>query len=93
MAASVPRFAEFVMGKDDWIIYAKRLDQFFTASGITDDKLKVANLLNCIGTDTYKLSRNLCYPTIPKDKKFIRLCEFLKAHCCPQINVWRERRK
>lgn len=91
MAAS--KFVEFNQGVDDYLIYSERLEQFFTANNIKDDVSKVANLLSVIGVQPYKLLRNLCFPDLPKDKKYDDLSAMLKKHFCPQVNVWRERKK
>lgn len=93
MASASAKFAEFRGGEDDWVIYSEKLEMFFLANNIKEDEIKVANLLNLVGTDTYKILRNLCHPTIPKDKSFDSLCKLLKEHFCPQINIWRERRE
>ncbi|KAJ8910811.1 hypothetical protein NQ315_003685 [Exocentrus adspersus] len=60
MAAS-NKFDEF-SGDQDWQIYAERLEQYFVANKIEDDKLQVATLLSVVGVETYKLLRNLCHP-------------------------------
>ncbi|KAJ8928835.1 hypothetical protein NQ314_018542 [Rhamnusium bicolor] len=87
------RFVEFNQGVDDFQIYSEKLEQFFTANNIKDDVPKVANLLSVIGVQPYKLLRNLCYPQLPKEKRYEELSSLLKKHFCPQVNIWRERKK
>lgn len=86
------RFGEF-NPEDDATIYLERLEQHFVANNVTDEKIKTGTLLSSIGTDTYKLIRNLCYPEPPKSKSFDQVVELLKLHYCPRANVWRERRQ
>ncbi|KAJ8914658.1 hypothetical protein NQ315_017355 [Exocentrus adspersus] len=76
MAAS-NKFDEF-SGDQDWQIYAERLEQYFVANKIEDDKLQVATLLSVVGVETYKLPRNLCHPDLPKSKKYAELTALLR---------------
>ncbi|KAJ8909627.1 hypothetical protein NQ315_007335 [Exocentrus adspersus] len=91
MAAS-NKFDEF-SGDQDWQIYAERLEQYFVANKIEDDKLQVATLLSVVGVETYKLLRNLCHPDLPKSKKYAELTALLRKQYLPQVNFWRERRR
>ena len=92
MTDKMQKFDEFSLDQDI-TIYLERLEQFFTANKVTEEDIKVANLLNSIGLTAYKLLRNLCLPNLPKDKSFNDLTSLLKEHCCPRVNAWRERRK
>lgn len=69
------------------------MEQYFRANKITDEGIQVATLISLIGTPVYKILRDLCYPTSPKDKKYKDLCEFLKKQYSPQLSDWRERAK
>ena len=89
--ATNKKFEEFHLN-DDITIYVERLEQYFLANDLTEEK-KVANLLSCIGITAYKLLRNLSLPKLPKEESYDELINMLKEHCCPRINVWRERRK
>lgn len=44
--------------QEDWISYSERLEQFFAANSVANEK-KVATLLSVIGPKTYSLLRNL----------------------------------
>ena len=49
----------FVLGKEDWNIYAERLSHYFAANGVEDaDKQRAILLANC-GASTYQLIRSL----------------------------------
>lgn len=65
---AIAKFQEFHQEMEDWTIYEKRLDQHYMANAITDEKVKLAVLLNSIEPITYKLLRDLCYLEIPKQK-------------------------
>lgn len=93
MASSSLKFAEFNMESDDWILYEERLEQYLAASNIKENESRTANLISVLGTQSYKLLRNLCFPLLPKEKKYEELCKLLREHCCPKANVWKERRR
>ena len=65
---------------DNWIEYAERLEDYFTANEITDNGKKRAVLLSSCGAKTYKLIRNLVAPGKPTDKSFAELVNIVKNH-------------
>ena len=69
--------------------YLERLQMFFDANNIADEK-KVSVLLTVIGKNTFSLLRNLLAPTSPKDKS-LELTAMLKAHFEPKPLVIAER--
>lgn len=83
---------EFYGDGDDWNVYYERLEQFFTVNDIPQDK-RSAFLISVIGSYTYKTLRDLCHPTLPKDKSFEELCELLHRQFSPQVSIFRERAK
>lgn len=93
MASAVPKFNEFHHESDDWEIYEERLKHHFTANSITDNEIQVAILLSSLGSDTYKLVRDLCYPAQPKDKTYNQLNVIIKSQFKSLVSIWRERRK
>ena len=93
MASNTPKFFEFCADSNDWEVYAERLYQHFTANSIKDENIKVAVLLSSIGQNTYKLIRDLCFPDLPKTKKYNELCEILKSQYQIAPSIWRERKK
>ncbi|XP_031339506.1 uncharacterized protein K02A2.6-like [Photinus pyralis] len=85
---------KFDAKSDEWIVYQEQLEQFFEVNNIRDtqtDKKQVAALLSLIGSDTYKVLRDLCTPSLPKSKSYEELCKLLKAHFSPATCVFRER--
>ena len=60
---------------DSWLAYSERLDQFFVANDIADEK-KVAVVLTVIGTKAYKL-RNIVALQKPSTKAYTALVEAL----------------
>lgn len=83
---------EFLGEGDDWNVYYERLEQFFEVNNIPDEK-RSAFLISVIGSNSYKTLRDLCHPTLPKDKPFTELCELLRRQFSPQISIFRERAK
>lgn len=90
--------------RDSWIIYQEQLEQFFNINGIKKhatvasdnqsagelDK-RVSALLSLIGSDTYKILRDLCTPDLPSTKAYEDLCNLLKTHFSPTTCIFRER--
>lgn len=77
------RIEEF-SDRGDWIEYTKRLDHHFEANEINNADKKRAILLSACGQRTYKLIRNLCAPTKPKDKTFKDIVDLVKTHQHPK---------
>lgn len=50
----VPEAPKFNL-TDDWKIYQNRLEQFFIAYNLTDEKRKAAILLTAISNDVYRI--------------------------------------
>src|ERR1700712_1191398 len=84
---------EFVPEQDDWIVYSEKLEQYFRANAITDKGIQAATLLSLVGTATYKLLRDLCFPVLPKEKSFDELSKLLASQYSPHVSVFRERIK
>lgn len=86
---TIGRLSEYQLG-EDWNLYQERLDQYFLANIIPDDR-KVPVLLTLIGNRAYKILRDLCDPVLPKDKSYIELCELLHKQFSPRSSVFRKR--
>ncbi|XP_055602171.1 uncharacterized protein LOC129750967 [Uranotaenia lowii] len=84
--------SEFNSSYDDWNVYSERLEQFFEVNDVAPEK-RSAFLISVIGADAYKSLRDLCHPTVPKDKPFEELCELLRKQFSPQVSIFRERAK
>ncbi|XP_031347958.1 uncharacterized protein K02A2.6-like isoform X1 [Photinus pyralis] len=84
----------FNMKADNWILYEEQLEQFFVINDIKDTescKKRVSALLSLIGHDTYRILRDLCTPTLPKESTYEQLCTLLRKHFSPTTSVFRER--
>ena len=75
---------------DNWPAYTERLEQFFVANDITNEK-KVAVLLTVIGTKAYTLLRNIVVPDKPAAKEYDQLVEAFRAHLDPKPIIIAER--
>ncbi|KAJ8931657.1 hypothetical protein NQ314_015372 [Rhamnusium bicolor] len=75
---------------EDFSLYLERLEQYFIANFIDEDR-KVAVLLTVIGSHTYRILRDLCDPVLPKNKSFDELCGLLKRQFSPRVSTFRKR--
>ncbi|KAL7293237.1 hypothetical protein TKK_0013377 [Trichogramma kaykai] len=91
VGGNIGKIEEF-QGGSDWSIYNERLEQYFSANFV-DEQRKVSVLLTSIGSSVYKTLRDLCSPTLPQEKTYEELCETLKKHYSPRISVYKERRQ
>lgn len=89
--ANANKFEEFKGQTDDWVIYKKRLEQYFKANE-TKNEMKTVCLLSFIGTNTYKFLRELCHPEKPDSKTFDQLSTILEKQYANQVIVWKERK-
>ena len=62
--------------------YIERLEHFFLANEVGDDKKKSV-LLSVCGAKSYKLMSNLLAPSKPGEKTFEELVTLLKNHYNP----------
>lgn len=74
---------EFIPKAESWSAYIERLEQFFVANDISQEK-QVATLLSVMGATTYGLLRNLIQPERPKDKSYKDIVDLLKSHFEPK---------
>ena len=81
--AFIGRLDKFQMGRDDFDCYVKRLEQYFVANAILENK-QVATFLTAIGGPTYELLKSLVMPAAPKDKDLTQLMNVLQAHLKPK---------
>lgn len=82
---------------EDIECYIDRLSQYLIAIDLPDtDNNKAkrkAILLASIGSETYKIMKDLAYPTKPTEKSFNQLCDILKQHYKPTRLIVTERFK
>lgn len=81
--AQFGKMDEFKPDSESWSAYIERMELFFEANDIKDEK-SVATLLSIMGASTYGLLRNLVQPNKPKDKTFVQIVEILKGHFEPK---------
>ena len=76
---------EFIPGREDWVSYTERLEQYFTVNAIKQEEGNRwrAILLSCCGAATYQLIRNLVSPGKPTEKRFEELVKLVKDHHQP----------
>ena len=90
--AAIGRLDEFQVGKDDFDCYMDRMEQYFIANAIAEEK-RVAVFLTAIGGPAYELLRNLVSPDAPKDKSLNQLRSTLRSHLKPKPLTIAERFK
>lgn len=81
---------EFKPENEPWSAYVERMELFFEAYGVEDDK-KVPTLLSTMGASAYGLLRNLVQPDKPKDKSFVQIVAALKGYYEPKPLIIAER--
>lgn len=81
--------AEFKIG-NDWCSYEERMDQYFIANYVEEDK-KVPVLLTVIGEQAYEVLRGLCDPDLPKSRSYDTLCRLLREQFSKKVSVFKER--
>lgn len=64
---------------DDFEIFAERLEQYFIANAVGDDR-KTAVLLTLVDENVYKTIKNLCDPVLPKQKKIWNSSSYWKLN-------------
>lgn len=77
----------------DWAEYVERLEQYFLANDIKDEKKQTAVFLTLIGSETYSLLRNLMTPEKPSEKPIKTLVGTLSDHLNPKPITIAERYK
>lgn len=75
---------------DDFEIFAERLEQYFIANAVGDDR-KTAVLLTLVDENVYKTIKNLCDPVLPKQKTYKELIELLETQYKARVSVFRKR--
>lgn len=90
--AKVGRIEQYEEGKEEISNYLERLEQYFAANDVANDK-KVPVLLSVIGPITYAVLKNIVSPDPPSGKTFAQLKDALKGHYNPKPLVISERYK
>lgn len=87
---TIGSIAEFNSENEKIVAYLERVQLFFEANSIKDDK-QVPVFLTVIGSTTYALLSNLVSPEKPKEKSFKQLAEVLRRHFDPKPLIIAER--
>ena len=82
MSGLLGHIGEFKEDEEEWPQYAERVDHFFAANGVADEK-KVAVFLSLIGAKEYKLLSSLI---APGEKTYKELVDVLKEHHSPELS-------
>ena len=69
----------FDINHENWSEYIERIEQYFIANDIDAENKKKGTLLTVIGSETYRLVRNLVSPTKPCDKTYDQLVEAFES--------------
>ena len=72
--------------QEDWLTYTERLQHFFTANGVKEDKQAVT-LLSVCGVSAYRLIKSLLAPVKPETRSFAQLVELVAKHHNPEPTV------
>ncbi|XP_036815479.1 uncharacterized protein LOC118943635 [Oncorhynchus mykiss] len=88
--ASIGKIDVFDDTQENWATYIERLEQYFIANDIADNK-RVPALLSLIGPKTYSLLRDLTAPLKPSNKTFTEIVEILQNHLSPKPLLIAER--
>jgi len=91
--ATYANVGEFKESEESWTQYAERLEQYFAANEIKDEKKQRAILLSVCGSKTYGLIRDLLQPQKPGDAGLKEILEKLESHFSPKPSVIVERFK
>ena len=83
MAAIHGTVSEFNCTIKDWTSYTERLQQYFTANDVAEEKQKAILLSSC-SIATYCLIKNLTAPAKPTDKTFAQLVQSVGEHYNPK---------
>lgn len=87
IAGRIGRIDVFDPTQETWTSYKERLDSYFVANDIKDEK-KVPALLSLVGARTYALLRD---PKLPAENTYGDLTKILKEHYAPKPLVIVER--
>lgn len=90
---NVGHLSEFDAINSIWPIYKRRMDNYFIANEITDNKRKRAILLNLLNEETYQLVFNLCLPIEPEKKSYSDLINLIDKHFKPTVSIFAARYK
>ena len=94
MAGIIGEIGEFSEGKETFTCYLERLEQFFIANAIKQDRaVSVFLTLTVIGPKSYTLLKSMVSPDKVSEKSLEELKKILRNHYSPQPLIIAERYK
>ena len=90
VSSTFRRVQEYEWENELFSAHLKRVQLFFLANGVENDK-KVPVFLNTVGNKTYYLLRNLVALTLRQDKTLTQLVAILKSYFKPKPVIITER--
>ena len=95
MAANHGVIGPFDSSQEDWLSYIARLQNYFVANDITEDKTAKcrAILLSVCGISTYRLIKSLSAPTKPEKVSYDNLVKLVVKHHNPEPSATVQRFK
>lgn len=76
---------DFKIGVDDWDEFVERIDLYFEANGIAEEK-KRAIFLTKVDAETYKVVRKVCAPAKPKEVALEDIIQKVGKYIKPKAN-------
>ena len=78
-------FAEFeeLEAKEDWLSYAERMERYFIANDIKEEKRRALLVSVCVPS-LYQLIKDLVAPGKPSERSFEQLVELIDTHKNPR---------
>lgn len=89
--ANLGKIEEFDEGTENFTMYIERLEEYFTANDILEDRKKRAVLNTVIGKTTYALLCNLISPKRTSEFQYTELKQILHDHFTPKVIIIAER--
>ena len=86
MASLLGLLEQFDPANHEWSVYYNRLQVFFTANEIDDDR-KVPVFLALLGHKAYSTVQDLCMPDLPSTKTLAQLKTIMDSHYFPRVNI------
>lgn len=87
----VVSITHFDPSREDFSAYYERVEQYFIANEIAEEKTMLAIFLTVVGPSTYQVLKDLLSPETPSSKKLVDLYKVLKKHYEPKRLVIAER--
>ena len=85
--ATIGKIEIFDESLEEWAPYVERVEQYFIANAVEEDK-RVSALLSLMGSKTYSLLRSLTAPAKPSRKSFKDIVLVLQNHLSPKPLVY-----